>query len=209
MAITNGYCAVADVTGESVLGLSGDPSHDTAIETAIEAASRMIDQECKRRFYVDVDATARVYAAIADGCVVHVDDISTTDDLVIKVDEDCDGTFETTWTSAMYQLEPLNGRAESGEAWPYMTIRPRAGYRFPVSRGDALVQVTAKWGWPGGPPAPVKNACVIQTVAGFKAPTAPFGIAGGADFGALRISRHLHPSAAALLAGYVRTIVGV
>ncbi len=85
MAITNGYCTLAEL--KSVMRIN-DTVDDTMLEARITEASRVIDQHCDRRFYADANATARLYVPpVAD--LVMVDDISTTTGLVIKTDSLC------------------------------------------------------------------------------------------------------------------------
>jgi len=84
MAITNGYCTLAEL--KSVMRIN-DTVDDTMLEARITEASRVIDQHCDRRFYADANATARLYVPpVAD--LVMVDDISTTTGLVIKTDSE-------------------------------------------------------------------------------------------------------------------------
>lgn len=205
MAITNGYVAINVV--KSAMRITDDDDN-AGLELAIESASRLIDNHCDRQFYQDGSATARVFVARSPH-LVHVDDISTTVGLVVKTDTSGDGTFDTTWTSSDYQLEPLNGRRE-GVAWPYDALRAVGSYDFPVygtnNNSEALVQVTAQWGWASVPTA-VKQACVIQAVSLFKAKDAPLGVAGFGDLGGVRVSSYLHPQAKMLLAPYRRKSV--
>lgn len=208
MAITNGYVLLEDM--RSAMRIT-DSDDNLLMELHIEAASRMIDGWCGRRFHVDGGATARTFRASNPG-VVFVDDISTTTGLVIKTDTTGDGTFDTTWTAADYQLEPLNGQ-RSGQTWPYHTIRASGSFDFPIwgtsSNGcEALVEVTAVWGWPAVP-EPVRNACLIQAISLTKAKDAPLGFAGFGDMGAMRMTAALHPTAKALLQPFRRNAVKV
>src|SRR4051812_42026921 len=85
---------------------------------AVEAASRGIEKFCGRQFNDAVTTTARVFAPTSD-CLAHVDDFSTITGLVIKSDDDDDGSFERTWTTADYELAPLNGVVGGEVGWPY------------------------------------------------------------------------------------------
>jgi len=198
MAITNGLCSLSDVkTAMSVY----DNTDDGRIELAINTASRMIEAACNRRFYADTNASARTYVATTYGLVL-TDDISTTSGLIVKTDTGATGTFDQTWASTDYQLEPLNGIVD-GQSWPYTQIRAIRSLTFPFDYGQALVQVTAKWGW-SAVPDPIKQAGIIQTIAIFKAAEAPFGALGLAETGILRIRTGLHPTVAGLIAPYRR-----
>lgn len=201
MTITNGLCSLSDV--KSAMNIF-DSTDDPRISLAVEAASRMIEADCNRRFYQDASVSTRVFTPLS-GFLVLTDDISTTTGLIVKTDTGFDGTFGQTWTSADYQLEPLNGIVD-GQVWPATQIRAIESLTFPYSRTRAVVQVTAKWGWSAVPTA-VKQAAIIQSISVFKSVEAPFGALGLADTGILRIRSGLHPSAAMLVAPYRRDAV--
>jgi len=189
-------CTVDDV--KTALGIE-DTVDDLSINLAVDAATAMIEQYCGRQFTQDSTATARIYVA-TNSYLVHVDDISTTSGLILKTDPGADGTFSQTWTASDYQLEPLNGKI-SGQTWPYHTIRAIRSLYFPMDYGQALIQVTARWGWPSVPTA-VKQAAIIQSITVFKSPDAPFGATPFPETGILRLRSALHPTAAALLTDY-------
>jgi hypothetical protein len=198
MTITNGLCSLSDVkTAMSIY----DSTDDGRIELAINTASRMIEAACNRRFYQDASVSARTYVATNYGLTL-VDDISTTTGLILETDNGALGTFDETWTTADYQLEPLNGVID-GQSWPYTQIRAIRSLTFPFDYGQALVRVTARWGW-ASVPDPIKQAGIIQSIAIFKAAEAPFGALGLADTGILRIRTGLHPTAQALIEPYRR-----
>jgi len=189
-------CTVDDV--KQTLGIE-DTVDDLEINVAVEAATAMIEQYCGRQFTQDSVASARVYVA-TNSYLVQVDDISTTSGLILETDPGADGTFDQTWTTADYQLEPLNGII-NGQTWPYHTIRAIRSLYFPQDYGQALIRVTARWGWASVPTA-VKQAAIIQTITVFKSPDAPFGATPFQDTGILRLRSALHPTAAALLTNY-------
>lgn len=189
-------CTVDDV--KQTLGIE-DTVDDLEINVAVEAATAMIEQYCGRQFSQDAVASARVYVA-TNSYLVQVDDISTTSGLILETDPGADGTFDQTWTAADYQLEPLNGII-NGQTWPYHTIRAIRSLYFPQDYGQALIRVTARWGWASVPTA-VKQAAIIQTITVFKSPDAPFGATPFQDTGILRLRSALHPTAAALLTNY-------
>lgn len=189
-------CTVDDV--KTSLGIE-DTVDDLSINLAVEAATAMIQQYCGRQFTQDSVATSRVYVA-TNAYLVHVDDISTTSGLIVETDPGANGSFDQTWQTADYQLEPLNGLM-SGQTWPYHTIRAIRSLYFPQDYNEALVRVTARWGWAAVPNA-VKQAAIIQSITVFKSPDAPFGATPFQDTGILRLRSSLHPTAAALLSDY-------
>lgn len=203
MAHETRLCDPEDV--KSALGIT-DSFDDNAIDRAVDAATEMIQKYCGRQFTIDTVATARVFVA-DNAAICYVDDISSTSGLIIKTDPGANGTFSQTWAATDYQLEPLNGKMD-GSYWPYHTIRATKSLYFPQDYGQALVQVTAKWGWTTLPHA-VEQAAIIQAITIFKSPDAPFGATPFADTGILRLRSALHPTAAALLSNYRLTPVQV
>lgn len=200
MTITNGLCTLAQL---KVALRVADTTDDTALELAINAASRQIEKHCGRNFTQDATVSARVFAA--ERCFrVEVDDISTATGLIVKTGV-VPGTFDTTWTTADYQLEPLNGR-RNAQAWPYTSLAAISGLMFPTGP-VALVQVTAKWGW-AAIPDDVTQAAVFQAEYLFKTNDVPLGATSFNETGILRLSsttKPLHPVAANLLKEYTRT----
>jgi hypothetical protein len=196
--------ATLDELKARVGGVAGS-SEDDALTNALMAASRGIDLWCKRRFYRDDVATARVFQPVSPR-VAFVDDFWTTDGLIIATGEG-DDTFATTWTSAERQLEPLNGIVDGVAGWPYWRIRSRGGSTYSLgSTGDVTLQVTAKWGW-AAVPANVSEACRIIAEEIYKLKDAPFGVAGFGDLGVVRIREN--PKVAAMLFRYQRDGVKV
>jgi hypothetical protein len=199
---------------KEILGIAvADTTDDNRLTLAADAATQMVQAYCDRHFVQQATATARTFVA-STPWLVEVDDISTATGLIIKTDEDDDGVFETTWNAADYQLEPLNGKL-GGQNWPYTRIRAINAREFPFNYGQALVQITARWGWANPDaandylPHPVEQAAQIQGVSIFKSADAPLGIAGFGDIGIMRLRQAMHPLAMALLAPYRREQVQV
>jgi hypothetical protein len=196
MAITNGYATLAQV--KAALRIS-DAVDDSLLEMAVESASRAIDGHAGRYFYSTGTAT-RYYAA-EDSFIVQIDDISGTA-LVLETSSAGDGVFDTTWSPIDYQLEPLNGNVD-GLAVPYTRIRAVENYLFPVEADQALVKVTAVFGWASVPIA-ITQACIIQASRIFKRLDSPLGVAGFGDLGAISVTRDIDPDVAQLVAPYRR-----
>lgn len=175
MAITNGYCTLAEI--KAAVGII-DAVDDTMLEAAVEAASRQIEAHCGRgrKFWQDSTVVARKYRP-AMAKVVVVDDISTLTGLIVAVDTTDNGTFDTTLTiSTDFQVEPINAAAES-PVQPWTQIRLLDGTMSSFTRlasGRPSVQVTAKYGWTAVPES-VTRACIIQARNIFKAPDTQFG----------------------------------
>lgn len=203
MAITNGYCTRDEL--QQHFGDAGARLDEDLLDRAINATSRGIDRFCGRRFWQDSVAQAKVYRP-RETDVAWVDDISTTTGLLIKTDDDGDGTYETTWAATDYQLEPLNAETEAvAFAWWRITAVDR--YAFTVdTAARTTLQVTAKFGW-SDIPDEVNEACILRAAALFKRKEAVFGVAGFGDFGVVRIGRR-DPDVMELLHPYIKLSVG-
>ena len=185
MPITDGYATLSDV--KNALRIT-DTVDDSLLEISIEAASREIDGFCERVF---TQSTAtRIYRP-TDAFTVDLDDLQTV--TTLKTDTDGDGVFDTTWSTADYQLNPLNGIA-GGITTPYTTLKAVGSYLFPiyeprnVNSQEASIQIAGVWGWPSIPTA-VKQACIILSMRQFKRYDSPTGVMGFGDLGVMRVGR--------------------
>jgi hypothetical protein len=203
MPITNGYATRNQVKAALRIG-TADTLDDDLIDNCVGAASRLIDGYCNRRFWQSGTAEARIFQA-EDSFYCSIDDIAGTA-LTLKSSTQADGTFDLTWSRSDYQLEPLNGNLD-GLTWAYDKIRAVGDYLFPTVNANygeqALVQVTAVFGWPSVP-EPVVQATIIQASRIFKRYDSPLGVAGFGDLGAIRVSRYLDPDMAQLVEPYRR-----
>jgi len=203
MPITNGYATRNQVKAALRIG-TADTIDDDLIDNCVGAASRLIDGYCNRRFWQSGTAEARVFQA-EDSFYCSIDDIAGTA-ITLKTSSFADGNFDVTWTRSDYQLEPLNGNLD-GLTWSYDKIRAVGDYLFPTVNANygeqALVQVTAVFGWPSVP-EPVTQATIIQASRIFKRYDSPLGVAGFGDLGAIRVSRFLDPDMAQLVEPYRR-----
>jgi hypothetical protein len=201
--INNGYATRNQVKAALRIG-TADTLDDDLIDNCVGAASRLIDGYCNRRFWQSGTAEARVFQA-EDSFYCSIDDIAGTA-LTLRTSSQSDGTFDVTWKVSDYQLEPLNGNLD-GLTWSYDKIRAVGDYLFPTVNANygeqALVQVTAVFGWPAVPEA-VTQATIIQSSRLFKRLDSPLGVAGFGDLGAIRVSRYLDPDMAQLVEPYRR-----
>lgn len=193
MAISNGYCTLADV--KAALRIT-DTVDDALLEVAVESASRLIDGYANRSFYNAGTAT-RIYLP-SSLYEVYTDDFQTST-ITLRTYED--GAF-TTWSSADYQLEPLNQNV-GGLAMPYYRIRATEDKYFPMDSAlEYSVELTATYGWAAVPTA-IKQACVVQSMRLFKRLESPTGVLGyGTDLGVVRVSGRIDPDVAMLINPY-------
>lgn len=208
MSITNGYCTLAQV--KAALRIT-DTVDDTLLEGSVESASRLIDGYCNRSFWNQGSAT-RVYTS-RDPYFCMVDDFTTL--YTLKSSVLTPGVFEVTWnlpsgtaTPVDVQLEPLNAIIE-GSAWSYDRLRAVGRYFFPTLSTNygqqALVQVTANWGWSSIPKV-VEQATIIQASRLYKRLDSPLGVAGFGDMGVMRVSRAIDPDVAMLVDPYRKMV---
>ena len=167
-------------------------AEDTAIQAAIDAAEALIDNYTGRTF--ETVTESRTYLP-RTASVVDVDDIATASGLVIKTDEDQDGTFETTLTVTTDYVIVKN-------AAPFRLIT-NVNRGWPLSLyGRPTIEVTATWGYGTSVPDNIKQAALLMATRLFQRKASPLGFQAGAisEFGPVRISR-TDPDMAALLQG--------
>lgn len=193
MAITNGYCSLADVKG--ALRIT-DTVDDSLLELAVESASRQIDGHCERVFYNGVET--RIFTP-SDSYVCIIDDVASL--TTLKTSSDADGVFDITWQTSDYQLEPLNGKS-GGLVTPATQIRAVGDYTFPVDAQDATVQITGTFGWSAVPTA-VRQASILLASRQYKRYDSPLGVTGFGDLGVIRVS-NIDPDIAKLLEPFMR-----
>jgi hypothetical protein len=191
------YVALSEL--KSALGITVS-TDDAFLNLAIDSAEQSIDDLCGRKFSADGSASARTYRA--QPYLAVTDDISTLTGLVVKTDTSGDGTFDTTWASTDYQVEPLNNLLKTTPR-SVNNLRAVGSYTFPVyGDGLAAVEVTAKWGWPAVPDS-IKQAALMLASRLYGRKASPMGVIGVGDFGPVRISRS-DPDIAHLLMDYRR-----
>jgi hypothetical protein len=155
---TNSYCTLAEYkTWIAVRGLNGtvgiDASDDAAMEILIEAASRYIDRETGRRFYLNAIDETRYYTPSDDDYYdITIDPLAT----ITSIGVDYSATRSYTLLDADdYDLIPENAALDG---YPYTGIAINSMLStayFPFYR--KAVRVIGKFGWPTAP-ADIKEA---------------------------------------------------
>lgn len=189
MAITNGYCTLAQIKSATRLT---DALDDTLLEMAVESASRMIDAECDRNFYSSGTATRDFTPN--DDYTVDVDDLTSI--VSVKLDDAGELTFLITLEASDYQIEPLNQRV-SGNFFPISRLRMVGEYLLPIYKRQATVRIQGVYGFTPTP-IQVTQATVIQASRIFKRLDSPLGVAGFGDMGAIRVGK-VDPDVAMLI----------
>ena len=191
MAITNGYCTQNELKG--FVGIpTSDSGDDDLIYDEVNAASLQIDAFCGRIFYAQGAATARKFFT-NDPYRLRVDDISSETGLVVKLDDDDDGTYEVTVASSEFQLLPINGVVGGILISPFYIIELFSGgsqeWPMDFSSNRPRAEVTAKWGFPSVPEQ-IRQATLMLASELFAMRNAPLGVAGVGDFGVVNIQQN-------------------
>lgn len=144
MPITNGYITLADFKERmwSYGTPSSDAIRDTDIERMINGASRWVDNFCSRRFYSAIEIR---YYTPEYWDLLFIDDLLTV--TTLKTDDDDDRTYETTWLTTDYDLEPFNALVDvPPQAFNMIRVQINGDQVFPrwVRRG---VEIAGSWGW--------------------------------------------------------------
>lgn len=176
MAVTDAYAIATQYRNRLK---KTDAADDSDILEDLKAVSRFIDFKCRRYFTKDDAVVARIYYPqgyfggdpeaenpwlfTKGSRELRVDDIADRTGLVIKIDEDRDGSFadETALATTDYELWPLN--ADKGpEPKPWKRIALPAWSTRSGWPNSSPVEVTAKFGWPAIPNA-IMNATIHLT----------------------------------------------
>lgn len=190
------YATLAELKARIGTALS---ANDDALTQCLEAASRAVDGFTGRRFYQD-SAQTRYFTADDSGYLEVDDLVSVT---TLQTDGDGDRTYEDTWTSTDYDLEPYNAAVI---AFPYTSIQttPDGDYTFPAGIRKG-VKIVGTWGWPSVPD-PVTEATLLLAARLAKRQAAPFGVA-ELETGTLALPG-VDPDVRQMLAPFRRITVG-
>jgi len=141
------YCTVAQVQAR----IRSDFS-DRDLETAIEAATKRIIEECGKREFEESASESRAFEAVRDGFCV-IDDLLTVSAVTWEdgaVDED------------VYSLKPGGSRT------------PKWAILGPWYEGDE-VTITGTWGYSESVPADIRDACIEWVVRSIKRADSGYG----------------------------------
>lgn len=178
-----------------------DSWDDPSLSLALLVGKQRCDDITGRTFDAATVAAARTLHA-EDGYRLRLPagwDIQSASGLIIRTDDNDDGTYETTWTIGTdFELEA--GIGPSGQSgWPTTALTAVGSRWWPTGTARRAVQITALWGWPAVPDA-VKQATLLLASEAWKLKDAPFGVAAFGDFGPMRVRDN--PAVAILLRDY-------
>jgi len=171
------YCTNAELKARLTIS---DTNDDSIITQVVSAVSRWIDDFCGRRFYTTAADETRYFTARDTDLLKPGDIVSIT---TLKTDTDGDRTYETSWLTTDYDLEPYNASLKN-EPYRKIRITPNGLQSFPTL--NKSVQIVGKFGW-STTPSQVKEACLIQCERIFKRKDAQFAVTGDAASGELRL----------------------
>lgn len=180
-----------------------DTTDDSVLTSALEDASRSVDQFTSRQFGQSTSTEARFYTPTysrrRQAWAVETDDLMTSVGLIIAVDTANNLTFSTTVDPTTCRLAPYNA-APVDRPWTSIQLPEQ----FQGVLGEGSVLVTATWGWTSVPGA-VADATLLQASRFVKRRESPFGIAGSPEMGTeFRLSRWLDPDVQVMLRSYMR-----
>jgi hypothetical protein len=159
------YASLQDV--RSWLGVA-DTFDDPELALALDTAHAAVNAHVGFGFDLEELATPKLFMASSPKLLdiaAQSFTVGILSGLIVRTDADDDGVFETLWTSADWQTEPINSVGPGGAVWPATALRAVGDYRWPVGgTGRARVQITAKWGWPAVP-SRVRMATIMLTAA--------------------------------------------
>jgi hypothetical protein len=187
MALGDNYATTTELKSRLNIPVN-NTDYEPELDDALNSASREIERFTNRQFNKVTVASAREFEPFACD-YIWITDFYSTAGLVIKTDENNDGVFERTWTTADYELYPRNGQEFGVDGFPYYKIFPTKNFLFPIApRGErrGTIQVTALWGW-AEVPSQVKQGTLALAARNFQMKDAPLGIAGGNEFGPVRV----------------------
>lgn len=138
--MANAYATLTALKSASYLNLSSATTHDAYLVILLEMASRLIDKECRRVFYV---YNGTRYYDGAETVLFFPDDILSI--TTFKLDEDADGTFETSLTETTdYNLHPYN---EYPKMWAQVSDLTTATISNFVPDTKKAVQIVGSFGY--------------------------------------------------------------
>jgi hypothetical protein len=178
---------------KSSLGIpTATTSEDTAIAAAIDAAEALINNYTGRTFETVTESRTFIPRTAS---ILDIDDLATLSGLIIKTDEDQNGSYENTLVQGtdfvmVGNTNPYRKVTQINQGWPLSIY------------GRPTVQVTGTWGFASSVPDNIKQAALLMSCRLFQRKASPLGFQAGAisEFGPVRISRQ-DPDVAALLHG--------
>ncbi len=125
---------------KAYIGNQQGTTDNNDLTACLSAAERSVENYCQRSFAVAGASSSRVYMP-NDTAVQPIHDCTAVSAVTVS---------GSTVATTEYQLEPLNSVSLTGSARPYTQIR-RLWSIWPSWGGQAVLSVTATWGWAAVP----------------------------------------------------------
>jgi hypothetical protein len=210
MAWKPAYASLTEMRDWLRLRDAEDTDDDGLLRLKLSAASRAVDRACHRQFGKVDTAVTRSYdvrwSRTRQCYVAEIEDLMDTTGLSVELDDQA-------LTADQYALRPRNAIAD-GEPYTWVEVRNVAvslspGFwlasGLPRSPRPPVLDMLGLWGWNAPWPDPIKESTMLQASRLNIRRDSPYGIAGGADGGELRLLARLDPDIEPLVGDYVRT----
>lgn len=199
MSMTNAYCTLDDLK-KSISITGTDSIDDAALEAAISAVSRNIDDLTGRFFYADGTTGTNVirYYTARHPSKLFTDDFVSISE--VAIDTSNSRTY-TAMSATDYLYEPVNNPRQGK---PYTQVL-MVGNTYGFPQTPQGVRITGIWGWSAVPEV-VRQACLIQSSRVFMRAASPFGIAGATDYGTVTLRAKLDVDVQVMLQGVNRNL---
>lgn len=170
------YCTLAQLKTAARIT---DTNDDTELALKITAASRRVDRDTGRRFWLDDAPSSRSYRA-THPTLLLIDDLSAAPTLIeigrgVSWAAAVDTTVEYLPENALADGKPIETLERVDNVWPIWSNR--------------RVRVTGLFGWPAVP-EDITNATLIMAQRLFRRKDSPEGVKGFSDLGVVRLSRY-------------------
>lgn len=147
MAERGTYCDLTTLKNEIENSSELVAADDAVLLDKLEVASRMVDDFCRRHFYI-VSGT-RYYSPASTGEFLCPDDILSLS--AIYGDKDNDRTWGDTWAASDYELYPFNEYPR----WKILR-RPDGDYSFLI--GNSRLKLVGEFGHGDGSADPTRDS---------------------------------------------------
>jgi len=182
MAITNGYCALAQLKGR--LGIATDNTDDdTELEKVVQGASRFIDRDRRRVFYTS--ATTTRYFTPAHPDRIWIDDMTVVTTVSVAVNP---ARTYADWASTDFDTEPLNSLPTMA-----LYVAPNSSKYF-VPGLRKSVKILGTYGFAAAVPDEIAQASLLLSQYIWLRKDSPMGTAGMAFLGEISSNPDMMPA---------------
>lgn len=187
------YASLAEMRDWLRIDDPGNTDDDMLLRLKLSAASRAIDASCRRQFGKVDAAVTRSYdlrwSRTRNAHVAEIEDVMDTTGLTVTVDG-------VALAGDQYTLRERNAIAD-GQPYTYIVVTANPS-------GPGLLEMAALWGWDAPWPDVIKEATLLQASRLNIRRDSPYGVAGGADGGELRLLARLDPDVTPIVTDYIR-----